>query len=90
MPHRSDPTELLDIDVDEFARVVALVAPDRFGQLQGTQLVQAEPTQNSADRRWRYAGLSGNLLASPALAAQPFNLVDNRLGSRPVQSVRPG
>jgi hypothetical protein len=49
--------------MDEFARVVALVAPDRFGRLQGTQLVQAEPTQNSADRRWRYAGLSGNLLA---------------------------
>jgi hypothetical protein len=40
VPHRADPTELFDIDVDEFARIVALVAPDRFGRLQGTQFVQ--------------------------------------------------
>jgi hypothetical protein len=48
----ANTAELLDIDVDEFARVVALVAPDQFRRFQGTELVQAEPTQNPADGRW--------------------------------------
>ena len=52
VPHRANTAELLDIDVDEFARVLALVAPDRFGWLQGAELVQAERTQNPANGRW--------------------------------------
>ena len=45
VPHGANTAKLLDIDVDEFARVLALVAPDRFSWLQGAELVQAEPTQ---------------------------------------------
>ena len=85
----ADAAELLDIDVDELARVLALVAPDRFGRLQGTELVQAEPTKDAADGRWRYAGLGGDLLAGPALAAQPFDLLDNSGRRWPTQTVRP-
>src|SRR5215211_6948431 len=90
VPHGADAAELLDVDVDELARVVALVAPDRFGRLQGTELVQAEPTQDAADGRWRYASLGCDPLAGPALATQPFDLFDNRLRSRPTQPGRPG
>jgi hypothetical protein len=38
VPHGADPAELLDIDMDELARVLALITPDWFGRLQGTQL----------------------------------------------------
>jgi hypothetical protein len=53
MSHGTD-----DVDVDELTRVFALIAPDRFSRLQGTQLIQADPTQNTADGGWRDAGLS--------------------------------
>jgi hypothetical protein len=88
MPNGADSAELLDIDVDKLARVVTFVAPDRFGRLEGTQFVQPEPAQNTADGGWRYAGLGGDLLAGPTLAAQPFDLLDNDLGCRPVQPMR--
>jgi hypothetical protein len=41
-----------------------------------------------ADGGWRDAGLGGDLLACPALAAQPFNLHDYRLGRRTVHRPR--
>src|SRR6516225_8851246 len=49
MADRADPPELLDIEVDEFAWPVALVASNWFSRLQGTELVQPQPTQNAAD-----------------------------------------
>ena len=72
MTDRADPAELLDIDMDEFAWILTLVAANRF-RLQGAELIQAQPTQNAADGRWRYAGLGSDLLAGPALAAQPLD-----------------
>jgi len=57
MPYRADPAELLDIDVDELTRVLALIAPDRFGRFQGTQLIQPQSAQNPADGGRRDAGL---------------------------------
>jgi hypothetical protein len=74
--------------MDELARMLAFIAPDRFGLLQGAELVQAEPMQNPADGRWRHAGLGGDLLASPALTAQLFDLLDNRLRSWTMRPVR--
>ena len=76
--------------MDELARTLAFIAPDRFGRLQGTELVQSEPSQNTADGGRRDTGLGGDLPACPALAAQPFNLHDYRLGRRAVQPMRPG
>jgi hypothetical protein len=52
VPHGADPAEFLDVDMDEFARFLALIAPDRFGRFQGTELIQPEPTQDTADGSW--------------------------------------
>ena len=46
----ADATELLDI---ETLSSPGFTAPDRFGRLQGTRVVQAEPAQNSANGGWR-------------------------------------
>jgi hypothetical protein len=45
MSHRADPAELFDVNVDEFARVLTLIAPNWFGRLQSTQFIQSQPTQ---------------------------------------------
>ena len=37
MPDGADFAEFFDIEVDEFARLLAFVAPNRFSRLQGTQ-----------------------------------------------------
>jgi hypothetical protein len=89
-PTEPDPAELLDIKMDELARVLALIAPDRFGRLQGTELIQPQPTQDAANGGGRDAGLDGDLLASPTLATQPLDLRDNCLGRRLPQPMWPG
>jgi hypothetical protein len=64
----ADPAELLDIEMDELAGMLALIAAHGF-RLQGAELIQARPVWNTADRRRRGAGFGGDLLARPALAA---------------------
>jgi hypothetical protein len=49
MPHGTDATELFTIQVDELARILAFIASDRFGGLQGIELIRAQPTQNATD-----------------------------------------
>lgn len=48
MSDGASATDLLDVEVDQFAWVFAFVAPDRFGGLQGAELVKAEPPQETA------------------------------------------
>ena len=48
--HRADPPELFDIEMDELARMLTFITPDRFGWLQGTELVQSQTAENTADR----------------------------------------
>ena len=48
MAHRADPTELLDIDMDELTRLFPLVTADRL-PLQSAQPVQAQTTQDAAN-----------------------------------------
>jgi hypothetical protein len=87
--HRADPPELFDIEMDELARMLAFITPDRFGRLQGTELVQSQTAENTADRgRW-HAGRGGDLLARPALPTQPLDLFGHRLGCRPAQPMGP-
>ena len=76
--------------MDELAWSLAFITSDRFGRLQGTELVQPQPTQNPADGGGRDAGLGGDLLARPALPAQPLDLLSHRLGRRLPQPMRPG
>ena len=90
VPYGADTAKLLDVDVDELTWGLTFIAPNRFRRLQGTQLIQAEPTQNTADGGWRDAALGGDLLARPALAPQPFDLLDNRPRRRSAQPTRPG
>ena len=78
--HRADPAELFDIEMDKLAWVLAFITPDRFSRLQGTELVQSQATQNPADGGWRDAGLGGDLLAGPALPAQPLDLLGTAWG----------
>src|SRR5262245_55045425 len=87
---RADAAELLDVEMDELARVLALIASDRFSRLQGTQLVQSQSTQYAADRSWRDAGGGSDLLAGPTLPSQPFDLLNNRLGRWLAQPMRSG
>lgn len=89
MADRADSTELFDIEMDQFAWVLALVAANGF-RFQGTQLVQTQTTQNTADGGRRDASLGGDLLARPALATQPLDLLDNHQRRWPVQPMRPG
>ena len=39
MPNRTDATELFNIEVDELARILAFIAPDRFGRSPCRRLV---------------------------------------------------
>jgi len=64
-----DPAELLDVDMDEFARMLALVADDRGLGLEGGEAVEADPAERQANRRARQAELAGNGGARAALAA---------------------
>lgn len=84
-----EAAELLDVDVDQLAGMLALVTADRLGRLQGGDAIEAEPPEDAADRRRRDAGFGGDLLAGPALAAQGFDLRDDGRRRRPVQAARP-
>ena len=46
-----DPAELLDVEVDELARSLALVAPRRLARLQVVESGEAEPLEVLGDRR---------------------------------------
>ena len=73
MSHRADPAELLDIEMDKLARVLALIAADRLGRLQRGEPIQPEPVQDAADGRRRYPDFGGDLLARVALPPQSLD-----------------
>jgi hypothetical protein len=73
MSHRADASEFLDIEVDQFAGMLALVAPYRPGWLQGRDPVEAEPSQDAADGRRRHGDLGGDLLGRVALSSQSLD-----------------
>ncbi len=66
-----EAAELLDVDVDQLAGPLALVAPDRLGRLQGLDPVEAQSLEDAANggRRDCRSRL-GDLLAGAALTAQ--------------------
>jgi hypothetical protein len=49
MAYGANPAELFDIEMDELAWLFAFNPPNRFGRLQGAELVQSQPTQNATN-----------------------------------------
>ena len=84
-----DPAEFLDVDMDELARMLALVAAHRLGGLESGQAIEAEALENAADGGGGHTNLEGDLLAGQPLAAQGFDLLDNHRRRRPPQAARP-
>src|SRR3954466_14746282 len=60
-----EAAELLDVDVDELARLRALVAANRLGRLERRETVEAKPLEDAADGGGRDPGLNRDLLAGP-------------------------
>src|SRR6202047_1882841 len=60
--------QFLDVEMDQLARMLSLIAPHRRGRLEGAEAVQAQPLEDPADGCRRDAGLLGNRLAGQAPA----------------------
>jgi len=75
-------TELFDVDVDELAGLIALVAARWFGRLEGAQPIEAQALEHPADSGGRDTGFDGDRLAGQALAAQSLDAIDRGLGCR--------
>jgi len=90
VPDRADPAEFLDVEMDEFARVLALIAADRLSRLESTQPIDPQAFQDAADGGGGDAEFSGDRLAGQALTAQGFDLDDDRLRSGSIELARPG
>ena len=58
-----ETAELLDVDMDHLAGMLALVAPDRFGRLDIPEPRQPGTLENPADGGGRDADLMGDVLA---------------------------
>src|SRR5690606_30822728 len=84
-----ETAELLDVDVDQLARMLALIAADRFGRLERRNAIEAKAPENPADGRRRHPELGGDLLAGPALPAQRLDPFDHRHCGGPMQAMRP-
>ncbi len=82
-----DPAELFDVEVDQLAGMLALIAAHRRYELEGLELVEPQAPQDAADGGWRNADVCRDLLAGEALAPQRGELLDDRLGCRPMQTV---
>jgi len=85
-----EATELFDIDVDQFAGMLALVAANRRGGFERLDAGEAETPEDAADRSRRDADRGCDLLARPALAAQGFDGRDSGCRRRPVEVMGPG
>ena len=79
----TDPLEspkLLDVDMDQFARMFALVATNWLGRFEIAQSTDAQTLEHAADGRRRYPGLLGDLLAGEALAPEKFICLVTMMG----------
>src|SRR4051794_41029987 len=83
-----EAAELLDVDVDELAGVLAFVAPHRLGRLEVPEAAQAGALEDAADRSRRDPGGLGDVLAREALAAQRDHLIDDGRARRLSQALR--
>lgn len=76
-----ETTELLDVDMDHLAGMLALVASDRLGRFDISQSRQSSTLEHAADGGGRDADLMGDVLAGPTLPPQRHDaLGDQRSG----------
>src|SRR3954447_15998113 len=85
-----EAAELFDIDVDQFARMLTLVAANRRGRFERLDAIEAEAPEDAADRSRRDADRGCDLLARPALAAEGFDGHDRGCRRGPVHVMGPG
>jgi hypothetical protein len=90
MSDSADTSQLLDIHVDELARVISLVSDDRLFGLEALEPGQAMASQDAGNcgRRETYSGC--DLGIRVASAAQPQNFLDSVWMSLPRHPQRPG
>ena len=65
--------ELFDVNVDQLARTLALVAPQWFGRFQRAEPVEAQTPENATDGGRRDLQFGRDLLAAVALPAQSLD-----------------
>ena len=85
-----ESAELFDVDVDQLAGMLPLVAADGLCWLESLEVVEAQACEHAADGGGRDRNHGGDLLAREALTAELGNALDDRLWRGPVQGVRPG
>ena len=73
VPDVIELAELLDVDVDQLAGILALVASNRLGRLERAQSVETQSAQDAAHGRRRDRELGRDLLAAVALSAQSLD-----------------
>jgi hypothetical protein len=87
MPGDDDPPELLDVDVDELAGALSLVAVRRLGRLESREPSEADPPQPPRDGRERHlqalGDLGGGHPQSPQRLDRPHALGRDPLGRAP-------
>src|SRR5579875_2363962 len=66
----ADPPELLDVDVDQLAGALPLVAVGGLRWLEGTEPAKADSGQDARDGRGRHPQALGDLCAGHAQSAQ--------------------
>src|SRR4051794_24926670 len=83
-----DATDLLDVDVDQFAWPVALVTDHRLGGAGAVTAVEAATAgrvQDALHCRGRQAGLVSDVLGTPTVTATQLQHSLGHLGSRPIR-----
>src|SRR3954469_3791876 len=85
-----EAAELFDIDVDQFAGMLTLVAAHRRGRFKRLDAVEAKAPEDAADPGRRDTDSGGDVLARPALAAESFDGRHRGCRRRPVQVMGPG
>src|ERR1700733_8288108 len=71
-----DPTGLLDVDVDQLARPLALIAPSRF-ETEPAELAHPDPGQDPGHGRERHPEALGDLRAGEPQPAQGSDRLDS-------------
>src|SRR5919109_4149213 len=75
---RADPSELLDVDVDELARLLAFIALRGLGA-EPTELAHPDPGQDARDGRARHAQRLGDLRAGEPQPSERRDHLDTLL-----------